>query len=84
MQTDLLVIPGIGVKIKNDLIQIGYESVESLRNNNPEFLYEKLCVMKGHIVDRCVLYVIRCAVYFASNKIKDPEKLKWYNWKDCR
>ena len=46
-------------------------------------MYEKLCVMKGHIVDRCVLYVIRCAVYFASNTIKDPEKLKWYNWKDC-
>jgi Pathogenicity locus len=33
-------------------------------------------------VDRCVLYVFRAAVYFASNKKHDEEKLKWWNWKD--
>lgn len=29
-------------------------------------------------VDRCMLYVFRCAVYYEH----DPELLKWWNWKD--
>jgi len=33
-------------------------------------------------VDRCVLYVYRLAVYFAENETHEPEKLKWWNWKD--
>jgi hypothetical protein len=33
-------------------------------------------------VDRCWLYVARCAEYFASEARRDPEKLKWWNWKD--
>jgi hypothetical protein len=36
----------------------------------------------GQHVDRCVLYVFRCAVYFASESKHDPELLKWWNWKD--
>ncbi|NMB56563.1 pathogenicity locus, partial [Candidatus Beckwithbacteria bacterium] len=31
--------------------------------------------------DRCLLYVFRCAVYYAKGG-RDPEKLKWWNWKD--
>lgn len=30
----------------------------------------------------CVLYVYRCAVYFAQTPDPDPEKCKWWNWKD--
>jgi hypothetical protein len=37
---------------------------------------------KASPVDRCVLYVFRCAVYYANNKTHDPELLKWWNWKD--
>jgi hypothetical protein len=33
-------------------------------------------------VDRCLLYVFRCAVYFASHKKHDPKLLLWWNWKD--
>ncbi|WP_394701143.1 helix-hairpin-helix domain-containing protein [uncultured Methanolobus sp.] len=33
-------------------------------------------------LDRCMLYVFREAVYFASNEEHDPELLKWWNWKD--
>jgi hypothetical protein len=29
-----------------------------------------------------VLYVFRCAVYFASKPHPDPQRLKWWNWKD--
>ena len=33
-------------------------------------------------VDRCLLYVFRCACYYARTKRPDPQKLLWWNWKD--
>jgi hypothetical protein len=40
------------------------------------------CMKKGFQDDRCVLYVFRCAVYFAEHEQHEPEKLKWWYWKD--
>jgi hypothetical protein len=79
---ELKSIPGIGEKMAQDLMLLGIESVEDLKGVNPEMLYERLCAIKGYKVDRCVLYVFRCAVYYASEKEHDPAKLKWWNWKD--
>ena len=75
-------IPGVGAKIAGDLWNIGLRSVQELKNQDPEMLYRKLCDHHGTRVDRCMLYVFRCAVYFASNENHDPELLKWWNWKD--
>ena len=75
-------IPGVGKKISLDLWCMGLRSVEDLKNNSPEKLYRDLCEKQGGHVDRCMLYVFRCAVYYASNKRHDPELLKWWNWKD--
>ena len=36
--------------------------------------------LRGH--DPPALYVYRCAVYFAETPIPEPEKCKWWNWKD--
>jgi len=79
---ELQTIPGVGIIIANDLWNLGIRSVNALNNANPETLYEKLCVFQGTRVDRCMLYVFRCAVYFASNEKHDAERLKWWNWKD--
>jgi hypothetical protein len=79
---DLRKIPGIGRKMEEDLRLLDIESVDDLNGSDPELLYEKLCILKGYRVDRCVLYVFRCAVYYATEKDHDPEKLKWWNWKD--
>ena len=49
---------------------------------NPEELYAKDCLFKGREEDKCQLYVFRLAVYFAENAQHDPEKLKWWYWKD--
>ena len=38
--------------------------------------------MKGYQEDRCALYVWRAAVYYADHETRDPEKLKWWYWKD--
>ncbi|MDQ3076760.1 MAG: helix-hairpin-helix domain-containing protein [bacterium] len=79
---ELQTIPGVGKEIAQDLYDLGYVSVEDLKNREPHMMYERLCMKAGQHVDRCVLYVFRCAVYYASNEKHDPEKLKWWNWKD--
>lgn len=75
-------IPGVGPSIAKDLEDLGVHHVLDLREANPEKLYEDLCALRGAHIDRCVLYVFRCAVYFASNDEYDAALLKWWNWKD--
>jgi len=75
-------IPGVGKKIAEDLWNLGFRSVQDLKDRKPEELYLRLSAQKGRHVDRCVLYVFRCAVYYASNKRHNLELLKWWNWKD--
>jgi predicted RecB family nuclease len=79
---DLQVIPGVGKSIARDLYEIGIRSVKDLKGRNPQILYDDMCHKQGIQIDRCMLYVMRGAVYFASHKTHDPEKLKWWNWKD--
>lgn len=78
----LIEIPGIGKSIAEDLNNIGIVQVSDLKDKNPEQLYKKICIKQGVKVDRCMLYVMRCAVYYASTKNPDPEKLKWWYWKE--
>lgn len=82
VQDELRVIPGVGESIAADLHSLGIDKVDDLRGRDAEAMYEQLMSLVGSHVDRCVLYVFRCAVYFAENSEHDPEKLKWWNWKD--
>ena len=82
MKTDLTKIPYVGKETEKDLLLLGFDSIESLKGADPEKMYEKECERKGVKVDRCQLYVYRMAVYYAENEVHDPEKLKWWNWKD--
>ena len=63
---ELRQIPGVGKQTEQDLIAIGYATIDSLRGADPEELYEQECIRQGAKVDRCVLYVYRCAVYYLS------------------
>jgi hypothetical protein len=81
---DLRRIPGVGVSIAQDLWDLGYHSVAALHGADPEEMYARSCELAGTHIDRCLLYVYRCAVYFASQETHDPELLKWWNWKDDR
>jgi hypothetical protein len=78
----LKIIPGVGNSIARDLIDIGILSVSDLKGKDPEMLYLQSNAVAGAIQDRCLLYVFRCAVYFAEEQKHDPEKLKWWNWKN--
>ena len=81
---ELRQIPGVGKQTEQDLIAIGYATIDSLRGADPEAMYEQECIRQGAKVDRCVLYVYRCAVYYANTvpEERDPALLKWWNWKD--
>ncbi len=79
--TDLQTIPGVGTSIAQDLREIQIEEVEDLVGRDPQELYDLSNRFAGSIQDRCLLYVFRCAVYYAEGG-RDAEKLKWWNWKD--
>ena len=76
------VIPGIGKSLAHDLIDLGYHKIKDLQGEDPSEMYEKLCSLRGQKIDRCVLYVFKCAIYYVNNPIHEPELLKWWNWKD--
>jgi hypothetical protein len=75
-------IPGVGPSIARDFYLQGWRRVDELKGCDPQVLYDKQCLLQGGHVDRCWLYVARCAVYFAETPDPDPAKLKWWNWKD--
>jgi hypothetical protein len=81
-RSELQVIPGVGPSIAQDLISMGITRVAQLKGRSAEALYRKLADMTGCYQDPCVLYVFRCAVYYASNSDHEAEKLKWWNWMD--
>ena len=82
MKTALRTIPGVGAQLERDLIALGYDCVASLAGEDPEQIYERDCIRRGYRVDRCMLYVYRCAVYYADHAEHEPEKLRWWYWKD--
>ena len=79
---ELQAIPSVGPSIAADLRGLGIRKVADLARADPQGLYDRLCEKTGTRQDRCVLYTFRCAVYYASRPVHDPEKLKWWNWKD--
>lgn len=84
MVKQLREIPGVGPSIAQDLIHIGIHSIDDLKGKDPHVLYDQSNSYAGCVQDRCLLYVFREAVYFAETDPhqRDPEKLKWWNWKD--
>ena len=79
---DLMRIPGVGKSIASDLLNINITCIEDLQGKDPQELYDRSNEYACVVQDRCLLYVFRCAVYFAENPNPEPEKLKWWRWKD--
>ena len=82
IKQSLRAIPGIGPKLAQKFNDIGIKRISDLKGKKPEELYSQICARQGIQIDRCVLYVCRSSVYFAETKNPDPEKLKWWYWKD--
>ena len=82
VKSELEEIPSVGLSIAADLISMGITRVAQLKGRSPEAMFDKLRASTGGYQDPCVLYSFRCAVYYASHTQHDPEKLKWWNWKN--
>lgn len=80
-KSPLTIIPGIGPSIATNLNDIGIQAISDLKGKDPQKLYEQSNAKVGTVQDRCLLYVFRCAVYYANGG-RDPKKLKWWNWKN--
>ncbi len=80
--SDLQQIPGVGPNIAGHLQTIGIRRVADLRGKDPEELYRSLCRKTGCKLDRCLLYVFRCATYYASTPNPRADRLQWWKWKD--
>jgi hypothetical protein len=79
---ELQVIPGVGDCIAEDLWDLNVRSLDDLKARDPEQMYQEVCRRQGHLLDRSLLYVFRCAVYYANHTQHDHELLKWWKWKD--
>ena len=75
-------IPNVGERTRQDLLAMGYTSIDSLRGKKAEDLYDEECRLRGCTVDRCQLYLYRALEYFLNSENPDPEKCKWWYWKD--
>ena len=80
---ELTSIPGVGKSIARDLWNLGIRNVDDLKGKSPEKLYDQSNDLVGTVQDRCLLYVFRCAVYYAETVPgkHEKEKLNWWYWK---
>ncbi len=84
MKTDLADferIPGVGRKMAEKLVLLGYHRVADLKKADPEEMYLRYSTLVGAPVDRCVLYVWRIAVDYAHHPERAGRK-QWWDYKD--
>ena len=79
---DLQTLPGIGPRMAEKLRGLGIDTVADLRGVDPQALYDRYQAQRGEPVDRCVLYVFRCAVHHAEAGRPDPARSQWWHFKD--
>jgi hypothetical protein len=74
-------IPSIGIKLAEDLVFLGYFSLEELKDKDGAVLTNEYEKRKGFWIDPCVEDQFRLVVNFA--KTHDTTK-KWWNFTDER
>ena len=74
-------VPSIGIKFAEDLVFLGYYSIDELKNKDGAKLTDEYELKKGFRVDPCVEDQFRLVVYFA--KTKDTTKT-WWNFTEER
>ena len=80
--SELKNIPNVGKATERDLLEMGYTDIDSLKGVSAQTLYEQECALRGFTLDRCQLYLCRAVEYFVNTDRPDPQKCKWWFWKD--
>jgi len=68
-------IPSIGIKFAQDLVSMGYYSLEELKEKDGARLVEEFELMNGYWIDPCVEDQFRLVVDYAQNS--DTHKMWW-------
>ncbi|WP_236865193.1 helix-hairpin-helix domain-containing protein [Candidatus Hydrogenosomobacter endosymbioticus] len=80
MTHELLKLKNVGKAVLKDLQLLGITTVKQLREQNPDYLYEKLQIIKKEKQDPCVWDVF-AAIIHESNT---GERLPWWRWSKIR
>ena len=83
MKSELRKIPGVGPKTEQDLIALGYTTIESLKGQNPEEILLPGLFAEG-LPDR-PLPAVRLPLrhlFCRNSRAGEAEKLNWWYWKD--
>lgn len=79
--SDFQSIPSIGPKFAEDLVQLGYYSLEDLRDKEGALLFEELEQLCGVTIDPCVEDQFRLVIHYAN----DPSSSKqWWDFTEER
>lgn len=64
-------LPNVGVQTEQDLLAMGYTSIDSLNGVKADDLYQKECDLRGCSIDRCQLYLYRALEYYINSENPD-------------
>ncbi len=74
-------IPSVGIRFAEDLVSLGYYSIDELKGKDGALLTNEFELLKGYWIDPCVEDQFRLVVYYANTK--DSSK-NWWNFTDER
>jgi hypothetical protein len=75
-------MPNVGPSIALDLWDLGVRRPADLARRDPQRMYDDLREQRGGTMDRCMLYVLRAAVYYAATPEPDAARVQWWKWSD--
>lgn len=68
-------IPSVGIRFAEDLVSLGYYSINELKGKDGALLTNEFELLKGYWIDPCVEDQFRLVVYYANTK--DSGKSWW-------
>jgi hypothetical protein len=74
-------VPSVGIKFAEDLVFLGYYSLNELKNKDVAKLTDEYEQKKGYRIDPCVEDQFRLVVYFANTH---DTKKKWWDFTEDR
>lgn len=79
MQSPIMRIPRMDVRVARDLIDIGIREIYELQGRSAESLLEEIKELRPNTPDYLLAF-LRMAIYFSENEQPDPSKLHPSIW----
>ena len=74
----------VGPATLKDFELLGITTLHQLAQQDPQELYERLCVLLGQKIDICCLDVFVAAIEQAKDPYLPAEQRQWYYWSRLR